>query len=392
MTASQSPAEPPAPGPLAGVRVIEFGNLIAAPYATMLLADLGADVIKVEPPGGDLGRHFGPYIEDESAFFLSVNRGKRSIALDLGDERDGELASALCRVADVVVHNLRRGALGRRGLGYEDVSRTNPGVIYAEVSAFGIDGPAADRVGIDVIFQAESGMMSITGEPGSGPGKTATTIGDYVAGTNAALAICAALVDRVRSGRGRRVEVSLRDGLLAVQGGWNAIAFAADEQPPKMGTASPFLAPNQCFETADGHLAVAIVSNRHFERLCQALDRPDWIARWPGNDARMEDRATLAELLETVFVTATTEHWVALLTDAGIPVGRVMTLPEVWSDPQVAHNRMVQAIHHPVAGPTRVIGSPLRYDGNPAFATRPPPLLDQHSAAIRSEMDPPGRA
>ncbi len=364
-----------APAPLSGVRVVEFGNLIAAPFCTMLLADLGAEVVKVEPPSGDLGRHFGPYIEGESAFFMSANRGKRSVVVDFRSEAGRRAAFELAASADVIVNNLRHGAMERLGLDEASVRSANPDVIYAAVSAFGADGPYAERTGIDVIFQAESGMMSLTGDPGTPPGKTATTIGDYVAATNAALGICAALVDRAGSGRGRRVDVSLRDSLIAVQAGWNAIAFAKGSQPEKTGTASPFLAPNRMFETADGHFVIAIVSDRHFRTMCEALDRTDLIDRFTGNDARLARREELEAILEPIFESHPTSHWVDLFTGVGLPCGRVLTLPEVWEDPQVRHNEMVHAYEHPIAGTVRGLGSPIRLDGRQIRSDVPPPPL-----------------
>ncbi len=370
--------------PLAGIRVIEFGNLIAAPYAAMLLADLGADVVKVEPQTGDLGRGFGPFIEDESAFFLSANRGKRSVVLELGNETDRASAAQLCANADVVVHNLRRGALERRGLGYDDLRKKNPGLIYTAISAFGSDGPYADRAGIDVIFQAESGMISLTGSEGDKPSKTATTIGDYVAGTNAALAICAALASRSATGAGGRIDISLRDGLIAVQAGWNALAFVSDSQPSRSGTASPYLSPNQVFETAEGALALAIVSDRHFVILCEELGRPDLVDTYPTNDLRMLHRHELADILGTILATAPAARWVERLDRVGLPVGRVLTLPEVWDDPQVRHNQMILEFEHPTTGSFRTIGSPLVIDGHPAASTRRPPRLGEHNAELLS--------
>lgn len=361
--------------PLTGIRVIEFGNLIAAPYAGMMLADLGADVVKLEPPSGDLGRGFGPYANGESAFFMASNRGKRSVVVDFRTEEGREAALELCRDADVVISNLRHGAMDRLGLSEDAIRAVNPSVVYGMVSAFGADGPYAERSGIDVVFQGEAGMMSITGEPGAPPGKTATTIGDYVAGTNLALGVCAALAGRASGGDGRRVDVSLRDGLLAVQGGWMALAFAGDTQPEKTGTASPFLAPNQAFATADGHVTVAIVSDRHFALLCRALDRDDLPARFPTNDIRMERSTELVGILATIFESEPTERWIDLLSPLGIPVGRVLTLPETWSDPQVDHNQMVVAFDHPIAGRVRVIGSPIRIDGRPSTTDIPPPAL-----------------
>lgn len=382
MTAHTDPAQRPndlsdgevRPLPLAGVSVVEVGNLIAVPYAGMMLADLGADVTKIEPPAGDLGRRFGPWQNGESVFFLAVNRGKRTEIVDFRSEVGRRRARDLVAAADVVIHNLRSGAMDRLGLGEEDVRAVNPGVVYGIVSAFGTDGPYADRAGIDIVFQAESGMISITGHDGDPPSKTATTIGDYVAATNLVAGVCAALAEPGRPGR--RIEVSLRDSLLAVQGGWNAIAFHRDAQPPRIGTASIFTAPNQVFATADGHIALAIVSDDHFVRLCEALGLPTLPARFPTNDDRMTAADEIATILDPLFAAADSRHWIDLLVGIGLPIGRVLTLPEVWDDPQVRHNQMVVEVDHPVAGPVRMIGSPIRIDGRPAIDLRPPPTLE----------------
>ncbi len=370
--------------PLDGVTVVEFGNLIAAPYAGMLLADLGARVIKVEPPSGDLGRQFGPYQVGESAFFMAVNRGKESLSLDTRDWVSKRVLDNLVRKADVVLHNLRHGAMERLGMGEERCRQLNPGIIYAAVSAFGSDGPYAKRPGIDVIFQGESGMISITGDPKDGPRKTATTIGDYVAGTNAALTISAALAERPR--RGRRIDVSLRDGLLAVQSGWNALAFTSRRQPERTGTASPFLAPNQVFEAADGHFTLAIVSDRHFELLCDAIERGDLAETYPTNEERMADRESLARKLSRVFKSEGVEYWIELLERAGLPVGRVLTIAEAFDDPQARHHGMLVEFEHPTAGQVRTTGSPLRIDGAQARADALPPALGQHTRDILYEM------
>lgn len=359
--------------PLSGVKVVEVANLIAGPYAAMLLADLGATVDKIEPPTGDLGRGFGPWVGDESAFFLSVNRGKRSHVVDFTTTDGRDLARRLVGDADVLVHNLRAGAIDRLGLGEDDVRSYNPSIVYAVASAFGADGPDATRAGIDIVFQAESGMISITGDEGDPPAKTATTIGDYVAATNLALGICAALAEPGRPGR--RIDVSLRDSLMAVQGGWNALAFGTGEQPPRIGTRSIFTAPNQVFEASDGHIALAIVSDSHFRRLAEALGRDDLVERYPDNDDRMARSDDLAAELEEIFRTRTSGEWVAELGAAGLPVGRVLTLPEVWDQPQVRHNEMVLSYEHPTAGPVRSVGSPIRVDGRSATSPLPPPTL-----------------
>ncbi|HXV71821.1 MAG TPA: CoA transferase [Acidimicrobiia bacterium] len=370
--------------PLDGVLVVEFGNLIAAPYAGMLLADLGARVIKVEPLSGDLGRQFGPYQNGESAFFMAVNRGKESIALDTKNWVAKRVLDNLVRKADVVLHNLRHGAMERLGLGEERCRELNPTVIYAVVSAFGSDGPYARRPGVDIIFQGESGMISITGDPKDGPHKTATTIGDYVAGTNMALSIAAALAEHPR--QGRRIDVSLRDGLMAVQSGWNAINFANHAQPERTGTASPFLAPNQVFEAADKPFTLAIVSDRHFELLCDAIERSDLAEDYPANQDRMANRDSLTRKLARLFKTEPAEYWIELLGQAGLPVGRVQSITEAFDDPQARHHGMLVESEHPVAGHIRTTGSPIRLDKVQARAQTLPPLLGEHTRQVMKEM------
>jgi crotonobetainyl-CoA:carnitine CoA-transferase CaiB-like acyl-CoA transferase len=369
--------------PLQGTLVVEFGNLIAAPYAAMLLADLGARVVKVEPPGGDLGRGFGPYQNGESTFFMMANRGKESLALDPKDWVSKRVLDKLVSMADVLVHNLRHGAMERMGLGEVRARGLNQKLIYTTISAFGTEGPYAERAGIDIIFQGESGMISITGDPKDGPRKTATTIGDYVAGTNAAMAICAALAETPR--RGRRVDVSLRDGVMAVQSGWNALAFATGEQPERTGTASPYLAPNQVFEAADFPFTLAIVSDRHFRVLAETLGMPDLADAYPTNDERMASRDKLTRRLGRLFKTEKADHWVSLLEDAGLPVGHVLTLTEALSDPQARHNQMIVEYQHPVAGRVEVTGSPIHVDGAPARSAAMPPTLGQNTRSLLAE-------
>lgn len=371
-------------GPLNGVTVVEFTNLIAGPYAGMLLADLGARVIKVEPPSGDLGRQFGPFHNGESAFFMAVNRGKESVSLDTKDWISKRALDNLVKKTDVVISNLRHGAMERMGLGEERCRVLNPKVIYAVVSAFGDTGPYAKRAGVDIIFQGESGMISITGGPRDGTGKTATTIGDYVAANNLALGIAAAIAETPR--RGRRIDVSLRDGLMAVQSGWNAIGFAGHGQPERTGTASPFLAPNQVFKASDGPFTLAVVSDRHFALLADALERPDLVDDFSSNDKRMANRESLTRKLARVFKTEGVEYWVELLGNAGLPVGRVLTLAEAFDDPQARHHDMLIEFEHPVAGHMRTTGSPIRLDGSTSVAGDIPPVLGQHTRSILAEV------
>ena len=373
-------------GPLSGTRVVEIGNLVGAPYAGMALADLGAEVIKVEPPAGDLSRAFPPFNGGESAFFAALNRGKRSVALRPRRPEARRWLIELVRTADVVVHNLRHGAMERLDLGEPEVREINPAVIYAVVSAFGSDGPAAARPGIDLVFQAESGMISLTGHAGDPPQKVATTIADFLAGTNISLLICAALVERARTGRGKKVEVSLRDGLVAVQSTWNAIALAEGGQPSRLGTASAFTAPNQLFKASDGFLALAVVADAHFLRLCDVIDRPDLAERFPTNPDRVAHRQELAEELGAVFSTMQVDAWIEKIAAAGIPVGRVLSLPEVMDDPQALHQQMFYRESHPRLGDLTRTGSPFRVNSESARSHRPAPALGEHTAEVLAEL------
>jgi crotonobetainyl-CoA:carnitine CoA-transferase CaiB-like acyl-CoA transferase len=350
----------------------------------MLLADMGARVVKVEPIEGDLARGFGPYQNGESTFFMMVNRGKESLCLDTKDWLSKRVLDKLVKKSDVLVHNLRNGAMDRLGFDEPRTRELNPGIVYASISAFGSDGPYAARAGVDIVFQGESGMISITGDSKDGPRKTATTIGDYVAGTNAALAIAAALAERPR--QGRRIDVSLRDGVMAVQSGWNALALAADTQPERTGTASPYLAPNQVFEAADGPFTLAVVSDRHFIVLTEALGMPDLAARYPDNAARMAERRALTRKLGGVFKTEKADHWVSLLGEAGLPVGHVLDLVEALTDPQARHNEMIVEYDHPVAGRVRTTGSPIHLDGSPARGGSMPPPLGADTRALLAEL------
>jgi len=359
-------------GPLDGIKVIEFGNLIAGPYCAMLLADLGAEVIKVEPASGDLARTFEPYVDGESYYFAAINRGKKSIVVNPRATESAQWVRKLCLEADVIVHNLRHGAMQRAGLAYEDLKEDSPGLVYAEISAFGSTGPDAARAGLDIIFQGESGMMSISGEEGAPPAKTATTVGDYLAGTNAAMAVSAALAGRSTTGRGRKVEVSLRDSVIAIQSTWNAMYFATGEQPGRIGTASWFTAPTETFASSDGYFNLAIVSDRHFEILCEDLGMN--IAsdpRFSTNETRVKHREELNQLVKPIFAQSTTDSWMTRLHALGLPAGTLMGIEEVFSDPQVQHNDMQVEL----PGGLPVTGSPVHMDGTPAIALTPQPAL-----------------
>jgi crotonobetainyl-CoA:carnitine CoA-transferase CaiB-like acyl-CoA transferase len=369
---------PRADRPYEGLRVVELGSLVSVPYCGMLLGDLGAEVIKVEPPAGDMAREFGPFVGGESVFFLSVNRNKRSVVLDLKDPAARERLLALIDTADVVLHNFRVGVAERLGLGYEVLAERNPRLVYCAVSAFGPDGPDAQRPGVDLIFQAESGMLGVTGEEGGAPVKIGTNAADVYGATTAAACIGAALHRRGADGAGCRIDVSLRDALLALQACWAAIHLNHGEQPPRLGTASPFTAPTEVFEAADGPVAVAVVNERHWQRFCTALELGEAIAadpRFGSNVARVEHRRQLRALLAPRFAERTVAAWVERFGEEGIPVGRVMGYEAVFEDPQVRHRGMLLEVEHERAGTIRLQGSPFAFDGVGVTAPAPPPAL-----------------
>ena len=369
--------------------MVELGNLVAAPFCGMLLADLGAEVVKVEPLEGDMAREFGPFYGSESGFFLSINRGKRSLALDLKAPDARVWVLELIHRADVLVHNYRKGVAERLGFGYDDLASSHPSLVYCAITAFGPDGPQSERAGIDLIFQGESGMMSIAGEPGQGPQKTATNVADVYAGTNAALTICASLREREASGRGRRIDVSLRDGIIAMQATWNALFFATGRQPPRVGTSSPFTAPTQAFRTKDGWLLLAIVSDRHWLRLCETLGLGPDVTQDPDfstNDLRVANRERLAAVVGAAIESDATDAWLSRLEAAGLPSGRLMGFEEVFSDPQVLHSGMVVTFEHPRAGTVKMQGSPMWLDGSKAIAEARPPMLGEHTRRILEEL------
>lgn len=373
--------------PLEGVRVLEFGALVAAPYCGMLLADLGAEVIKVEPPEGDMARHFAPFIKGESAFFMSVNRRKRSVVLDLKQSEELAWANEIARQADVVLHNYRVGVAERIGLGYDELASLNPRLIYCAISGFGPTGPMARRPAIDLLFQAESGMMAITGERDGSPVKVGTNAADVNAATTAAACINAALVARARTGRGTRVDVSLRDAFLALQACWFTSFLATGEQPERLGAGSPFTAPTDVFPTQDDCIVLAVVNGKHWRILCGVLGLERLVedSRFNSNKARVENSAELRDLVSEVLATRSTEHWIRTFDGAGIPAGQVYDYRQVCEDEQIRHNQMVLGFDHPIAGTVRTQGVPFWLDAAKNAGPAPSPTLGQHTREVLVE-------
>ena len=373
-------------GALADLVVLDLTRILSGPFATMTLADLGADVIKVEQPGhGDDTRQWGPPFQgEEAAYFLSVNRNKRSLAVDLKSPDGLAAVKELALKADVLVENFRPGTAARLGLGYDELSGLNPGLVYASISGYGQTGPDAHRPGYDAIAQARSGIMSVTGEAAGPPVRVGVSSADLTAGMWAAIGILAALHEKGRTGRGQWVDISLLDGsvswLTYVSSGY----FASGRTPRRHGSAHPTIVPYQAFETADGFAMVAVGNDGLWRRFAQAIGRSDLAAdpRFAGNPDRVAHRDALIPLLEGIMRTRTTDEWIRELDAAGVPVGPIQTVDQALADPQVIARGMVANVQHPTEGELSMVGCPVRLSRTPATVRTAPPLLGQHTDGI----------
>jgi formyl-CoA transferase len=352
----------------------------------MMLADMGAEVIKIEAPGsGDESRQWGPpWVGGESAYYLCVNRNKKSVTLNLKDSEGRHLLLRLVERADVLVENFKVGTMERLGLGYETLRKLNPGLVYCSITGFGPDGPYKDRPGYDFIVQAMGGIMSVTGEPDGQPMKVGVAIVDITTGMFAAYAIVAALRHRDRTGLGQRIDVSLLESQVAWLANVASNYLVSGEVPRRYGNAHPNIVPYQTFTTADGWIAVAVGNDRQFARLCSALGLPELAEdpRFATNPARVQNREQLVTLLEEIFLTRDTSHWYELLLEADIPVGPINTVDKVLSDPQVLARGMVQEVPHPTAGTVKLVGPPYKLSQTPARVRSHPPLLGEHTAEV----------
>ncbi len=374
-------------GPLAGLKVIEFAHIMAGPVCGLMLADMGADVIKVEkvPGGDDTRRTLPPDVDGESAAFLMMNRNKRGIALNLKTDEGRSIARRLLAEADVAIENYRKGTMERLGIGYEDVKRINPGIIYAELSGFGRTGPYADRAGFDLIAQGMSGIMSITGEAGGGPPiKCGAPLSDITAGILAAMGVLSALYHRQWTGSGQRVDTSLFEAAITHTYWQSAMTFATGRSPGALGSAHPLSAPYQAFEAADGWITVGAANQANWLRLLEALERPDLQqdARFADDAARMANLEPLVAILSDIFRQRCVDEWLERLERAGVPAGPVLDIAGMHADPQTLARAMVTEVPHSRIGPVKTIGHPLHYSATPAAITRGAPLLGEHTVEV----------
>jgi crotonobetainyl-CoA:carnitine CoA-transferase CaiB-like acyl-CoA transferase len=370
--------------PLAGIRVVDLSRVLAGPYATMTLADFGADVVKVEhPKGGDETRSWGPpFAGGESAYFLSVNRGKRSVAIDLKDPEGRDLALELCARADVVIENFRSGGANRLGLDYPAVRARRPDVVYCTITGFGPREPRT-RPGYDFTVQAESGLMSITGEPDAEPMKVGVAVVDVLTGLNAAVAVLAALHRRSQTGEGELIEISLLDSALAALVNVAAGALVTGAEAKRYGNAHPSIVPYQPFRTADGSLAVAAANDGLYRKLCAALGRPDLAddERYATNEARVRNRDSLVAELEAVFAERKTDEWLRVLLDAEVPAGEIRGVRAAIETAGATTD-----VEHPTAGTLPLVKAPFSLAHTSLRSPVPPPLLGEHTAEVLGEL------
>jgi formyl-CoA transferase len=375
--------------PLDGIRVADFSRVLAGPYCTMMMGDLGADVIKVESPEGDDTRRWGPpYKGGESAYYLSCNRNKRSVVLDLGSAEGRKWARILALRSDVLVENFRLGAMERWGLGYEQLAEMNPRLVYCSISGYGRTGPDAELPGYDYVIQGAGGIMSITGEPDGAPTKAGVPIVDLTAGMFALSAILAALRVRDMTGKGQKIDISLFDSHLAWLANVGSNYLLSAETPGRYGNGHPNIVPYQTFRAEDGWLVLAVGNDRQWARFCRAVERSDLLAdeRWATNDARVRNRDTLVPLLDELFATRSVEDWLALLRGSEVPAGPVNTVDSALNDPQTLARGMVQKIEHPTVGPLRMVASPLNLQATPPVIRRHPPMLGEHTDEVLEEL------
>jgi crotonobetainyl-CoA:carnitine CoA-transferase CaiB-like acyl-CoA transferase len=376
-------------GPLTGCRVLELSHIMAGPVAGMMLADMGADVIKVEKTGGDDTRRMvPPEIAGESAAFMMMNRNKRGIVLDLKSAGGRAALLRLAGKTDVLIENFRKGTMEKLGLGYETLRTENPGLVYCAVSGFGRTGPYAHRGGFDLITQGMSGLMSITGEaPGRPPVKSGAPVTDITAGILAAMGILAAYVHRLKTGEGQVVDTSLFEAGITQTYWQSAIALATGEPPRAMGSAHPLNAPYQAFETADGWISVGAANQANWERLTDLVDRADLKTdpRFVSNDQRMANRQALEQELTRTFRGRSTADWLELLERGGFPAGPILDVCEMHRDPQTLARDMIVETGHPVAGTVGAIGLPVKFSSTPGGVRGPAPVLGQHTREILLE-------
>ncbi len=376
---------------LSGVRVLDLTRIMAGPYCTMMLGDLGADVLKVEAPGrGDDTRHWGPPFTEsgEAAYFLCVNRNKRSITLDLKSERGLEILKDLIRHSDVLVENFRAGTLERMGLDYECLQKLRGGLVYCTVTGYGYSGPLSERPGYDFIVQALGGFMSITGPEHGDPHRAGVAIADLTAGMFSASAILAALFDCERTGEGQRIDMALLDSQVALLSYVASNYLVSGQVPKRHGNSHPNIVPYQAFKAQDTYFAFAAGNDQQWKRFCEVVFRPEWIVdeRFATNESRVQNRAAVEVAMTELFRTRTADDWIEIFDEAGLPSGPINSIDQVFDHPQVKAREMAVDVPHASDGTVSLVSSPMKIPTAPTTVRYPPPLLGEHTEEILREV------
>jgi len=376
--------------PLESIIILDFSRALAGPYCTMMLADMGAEIIKLEMPGrGDDSRSWGPpFVEGESAYFMSVNRNKKSITLNLKSEKSKEIIEKLIKKADIIVENFRPGTMDKLGLSYENVVELNPKIIYASISGFGQDGPYRLLPGFDQVLQGMGGLMSITGEPGGPPIKVGIAVADIAGGMFAAYGIMIALFNRERTGKGQMIDVSLLDSQVAWLTYRAGSFFASGKIPQPLGSGHPNIVPYQAFKAKDTYVNIAVGNDQLWQKFCSAVGLEDIVEnpKYSTNAKRVENRNELVNIISNLVSSKNAQEWLDILTKAGVPCGPIYTMDEIFTDPQVLHRNMVKDLDHLKAGKIKVTGVPVKLSGTPGEILTSPPVLGQNTKEILLEL------
>ncbi|WEX08719.1 CaiB/BaiF CoA-transferase family protein [Chelativorans sp. AA-79] len=388
-------------GPLSHIRVLDMSRIMAGPWSGQILADLGADVIKIERLGaGDDTRRWGPpFLKDaqgrdtaESGYYLSVNRGKRSVEVDIAAPEGQEIVRALAARSDILLENFKTGTLARYGLAYEDLKKVNPNLIYCSITGFGATGPKRDQVAYDFMIQAMGGLMSVTGErddaPGGGPQKVGVPIVDIMTGMYATIAVLAALARRSETGQGERIDIGMLDVSVAMLANQAMNFLVSGKTPTRKGNKHPNIQPQDVFAVKDGHIVLAVGNDEQFRRFAEAIGRPGLAddPRYATNVERVRNLDTLHPLISQVLAENTLDHWLDAFGSCSVPCGPINTIPRVFEDPQVRHRQMLRRLEHPLAGEVPQVVSPMRFENAPLEFKTPPPLLGQHTEALLEEL------
>ncbi len=376
-------------GPLSGIRILDFTRVLSGPYATMILGDMGAEIIKVESVSkGDETRNFPPFVNDMSHYFIALNRNKKSITLNLKDPAGVKIAKDLAAKCDIVIENFRPGVMDKLGLGYEALSADNPKLVYCAISGFGATGPLRDNPSFDIVAQALSGIMSVNREPDQTPTKLGIPLGDMAGGIFGVFGILGTLHEATKTGKGRKLDISMLDSLLGMLGYLSQIYFVTGETPKPFGTRHPNLVPYGAFETSDGHIIVACLTENFWYNLARAIEREDLIddARYSQYLARIEHRETLEQIVAEAMKTRTTKEWEERLAEFDVPFAPILSVAEALDHPNTQARDMIRTVSHPEIGELKVVSSPIKFDGEAPSPMTPPPTLGENSEEILSEF------